>query len=403
MSAEIRDRQMLYDYLDGYAAARREELNQHRLKPGMGLLKTYLLETSADGRATELEGSFAAVGWKLRPIDDALYRVEGMGVGLEGYLDALTPRYLALYTPSPSAPSNRAVTGAVRHSVELDHAWLSSPILNTIWRELVPADSPRYATLRYESEPAFETLLQYPRGGIPEDEEYDDSDLALPERQATARLEVKHRVRRLREHLLPEQVLGGLFGNLTGMRVPATNEQGRYEYFYYGKLTDRGQDFRTFRGHLSDVVIGLYGKLTELIEETASFRLERQSMPGGNRWRVQGALVTFEFSSPLRDEIFERFVELTFERGQGPFRLWGNPLRLSGPKVHVYGLDLHLWQEIYLDLSPDRFLLVLPEGTCGNTVHRLLTNIQRYLDPRVKAYVGEVPYEDLVRRALRAL
>lgn len=403
MSAEIRNRQMLYDYLDGYAAARREELSQHRLQPGTGLLKSYLLESSPNGRVDALDSTFADVGWALRPIDDALYLVEGMGEGLEGYLDVLTPRYLTLYTASPSAESNRAVTRAIRDSVELDHAWLSSPILNTIWRELVPAESPRYATLRYESEPAFETLLRYPHEGLLEEEEYDDSDLALPERQATARLEVKHRIRRLREQLPPEQVFGGLFGNLTGMRVPTASEQGRYEYFYYGKLTNRGQDFRTFRGYLSDVVVALYSKLTELIEETASFHLERRSVPGGSHWRVRGVLVTFEFSSPLRDEIFERFVELTFERGQGPFRLWGNPSKLSGPKVHVYGLDLHLWQEIYLDLSPHRFLLVLPEGTCGNTVHRLLTNIQRYLDPRVKAYVGEVPYEDLVRRALRTL
>ena len=80
--------------------------------------------------------------------------------------------------------------------------------------------------------------------------------------------------------------------------------------------------------------------------------------------------------------------------------MWGNPIYLSEKKVHVYGVDLHLWQRIYLDLTPKRFVVILPRGACGNTVHRLVTNTQRYLDPGVKTFIGDRPYNDLIRDTL---
>ena len=40
---------------------------------------------------------------------------------------------------------------------------------------------------------------------------------------------------------------------------------------------------------------------------------------------------------------------------------------------------------------------LLPDGTCGNTIHRLVTNIQRFLDPAVEAWIGDTPYSDLIQ------
>jgi hypothetical protein len=104
----------------------------------------------------------------------------------------------------------------------------------------------------------------------------------------------------------------------------------------------------------------------------------------------------------LSEQLFDRFITLTFDQGKGPFRLWGNPIKRSGPRVHVYGLDLHLWQKIYLDMTPTRFVVILPNGTCGNTVHRLATNIQRYLDPLVQVRLGSTLYEDLISAVWRS-
>ena len=45
--------------------------------------------------------------------------------------------------------------------------------------------------------------------------------------------------------------------------------------------------------------------------------------------------------------------------------------------------------------DPSRFIAVLPQGTCGNTIHRLVTNIQKMLEPDIEVYVGDVLYQVL--------
>ncbi len=408
---DIRSRENLYSYFDEYAAARKEELNKRSIKAGAGLIKSYALETNTSPEDGGLEYALETAGWRVHQIDTDLHRLEGLRSEMVAFIDVLTPRHLALYTTSPSTIADATVLSAVRRSVELDHSWFSSPILNFIWRQMTPTDTFRYATLRYESQPWFEMHVDYPHQEVPledEDEEYVEvsgEGTSLDEdvdRRQTARVEIRQRVRQLRNILPEEDEFGGLMGNLSRMRVPASNEKGRYDYFHYGKMTNRGQEFRGFRAHLDEIIGRLYGGLTRRIEELASFQVERQAIGDENgRLQVRGALVTYAFHRPLAPEVFSRFIDSTFERGQGPFRLWGSPIRLSGPRVHVYALDLHLWQQLYLDLTPHKFVLILPKGTCGNTVHRLLANIQRYLTPAVDLYVGDVPYHRLVDEALR--
>ncbi len=71
-------------------------------------------------------------------------------------------------------------------------------------------------------------------------------------------------------------------------------------------------------------------------------------------------------------------------------------------KVHAYGVDRHVWQPIDLELTPAHVVALLPEGTCGNTIHRLITNIQRFLDPAVEAWIGDAPYDDFLKLAAGA-
>lgn len=105
--------------------------------------------------------------------------------------------------------------------------------------------------------------------------------------------------------------------------------------------------------------------------------------------------VTLLFNPPLPPSTFRRLVNV-IEQGQEPLRLWGNPIRLGGQKVHVYGIDLHLWTRITLEITPGRMIIVLPQETDERTIHRLMTNIQRYLSPAtVEVFVGDVKYNGL--------
>lgn len=403
---QIMDRQTLYTTLDNVSLARREEMNQHSLMKGSGLVKAFVIETSANAQEKDVEPVLRQTGWDLRQIDARLYEVGARDSQFRGYIDVLTPRYLALFTTEQSSISDPAVRRTVRNAVELDNAWFSSTILETIWRQFTPPDSRWFATLHFETEPLFDSPV--PKSGSSysdtddEDKIDDDRDSGISEHQ-TDRLEFRTRLSKLRGSIPEEPIFGGILSNLTRMRIPTASEQGRCDYYYFGKMTNRGDEFRGFRANLNSVVT-FYGRVTERIEEAVRFGVERHTVTDGiDRWKMRGAIISFRFSSQLSPEVFKRFIEITFERGRGPFRLWGNPIWISETQAHVYGIDLHLWQELFLDLSPARFLLVLPEQTCGNTVHRLATHLRRYIDPMIEIHIGDVPYEQVVRDALRAL
>jgi hypothetical protein len=111
---------------------------------------------------------------------------------------------------------------------------------------------------------------------------------------------------------------------------------------------------------------------------------------------VSGAPVLIEFSRTLPAPTFERFVRLTFCRKENRFRLWGNPIQLGPQKYHVYGLDRHVWQPLFLEITDKHIVAVVPEGTCGNSIHRLVTNIQQYLDPAINVWIGDRPYDEMI-------
>ena len=90
-----------------------------------------------------------------------------------------------------------------------------------------------------------------------------------------------------------------------------------------------------------------------------------------------------------------RWISLAF-RKRNALRLWGDPVRLGPTKVHVYGADRHLWQPINLEITAKRLIAILPKGTCGNTFHRLVTNVQTYVCPEIDVWLGEKPFREVI-------
>ena len=119
--------------------------------------------------------------------------------------------------------------------------------------------------------------------------------------------------------------------------------------------------------------------------------------------KIVGAPVVIRFQEPLKPQVFDFWVQSTFGRQRNRFRLWGHPIRLGPTKVHVYGLDCHLWHPLFLELTARGCTAIIPSGTCGNTVHRLVTNVQRYLDPGAEVYIGDTPYRKMVEESSRTV
>jgi len=55
-----------------------------------------------------------------------------------------------------------------------------------------------------------------------------------------------------------------------------------------------------------------------------------------------------------------------------------------------------------MEATSRQLLGVLPSGTCGNTIHRLVTNVQRYLNPNIDVWLGSKLYTETVADSMAA-
>jgi len=123
----------------------------------------------------------------------------------------------------------------------------------------------------------------------------------------------------------------------------------------------------------------------------------------GQFQKLIGSPVTIRFGEPLSKETFDYWIKSIFGCINNRFGLWGNPIRLGPQKVHVYGVDKHLWKPIFLEFTDKHLIAIVPKGACGNTIHRLICNIQRYIDPAAKAYIGDIEYKIMVDQSSKGV
>jgi hypothetical protein len=89
-------------------------------------------------------------------------------------------------------------------------------------------------------------------------------------------------------------------------------------------------------------------------------------------------------------------VELTASRE--PFRLWGLASVRRGI-AEVEAVDLHVGQTLQLDIGSRWMRVYLYEGSCGNTVARLVSNLQHRFDGALT--LKDVDLDAATRRPVR--
>jgi len=393
-------REGAFDFLDDYARQRKEEIDRRELGKGQGLIKSYLLETLPTNGDTPMDVAavLRSTSWRITPIGNAdndisLYHVLD-DEGMVGFLEPLSSRHMVLHSTQETSRADKTVRRTVRATAQLDFAWLAGSTFQVVWESLILPQMPeRFVKFRFEHRARFEDTLWDER----DDEADDDWDTDEPIEERASTLAITERAERIEQFLPRLQEYHPPFKAIKTLLIPAAGMRGGYDFWSWGKVTYRAPSFRDGRSQVLSIT-RLYEQTTQLIEERLWFQTERNVLRnGGESVTLTGAPVTLVFGQPLSLSTFQNFITTTFERGQGPLRLWGNPIYFGERKMHIYGIDLHLRKRIYLEITPQRMTLVLPQGTCGNTVHRLVTNIQRYLDPTVEVFVAGERYSDLVR------
>jgi len=384
---EYKTREELFKYLEDYSGNRKAEISEN--KTSKPLLKSYVIETYRSNPEKQLDyNPFKDIPsiTLSHQIDESLYKINISKT--TGYLEKIDDRFWLFYSLDRSSECDVLVERIVKQTSLLDHLWISGKLFNVFWKHLLGMHKPhRFIRMSFEFDDYF-----YPRGkrGPEDEQDLDDVDERKISRIGfTEQKDVLDTILPRLQDVLPSFYVTSL------LRFPSKTGSGGHDFYYSGKVTNRSENFRDHRQQILNVC-DIYGKITQQIEDEVWFGLEKNTLNIDNHYySLKGTPVVIMFEQELSQDKFDNFIYLTFDKKKGPFRLWGQPIRLGSRLVHIYGIDMHLWQEIYLEMTPKQFTLILPDGTCGNTVHRLVTNIQRYLDPKIKVSIGEKDYDHL--------
>ncbi|MBO9316856.1 MAG: hypothetical protein J7456_13870 [Chloroflexus sp.] len=404
---ELRNRHEVIRYFDGYMSERFDELTEKKLR--RPLIKTQLLELR-DGPEEIPSPKNLLLTELLRrhnvwtkQLDETMFLLHDEAEGEIGFLEVLRPRILAVYSPLPSDRFNRWVRRLVFSHPDLDYVWLSGLTFNVLWELVTRLSRPhRFTRIVFTHDSIFE--IDQPEMELDEkDQEFEElaedqnEESEIIERRATS-FRLVDRVGVLQEKLKELQEIYSPMYAISQLRFPSPVGKGGHDFYDNGRVTNRSESFRDHRSHLL-FVVRIYEKSLKLTEQHAWYGIQESvDVPGGFR-RLVGAPVTIHFQEPLTQEVFDHWIKATFERRRNKFRLWGHPIRLGPAKVHVYGVDRHLWQPLFLELTTQGLVAILPRGTCGNTVHRLVTNVQRYLDPGATAFIGDIHYTSMIKKS----
>lgn len=350
LSLAMFDRQDFFETMSGALAAPPGAALVGGRVP-VGRVKTRILEAhapepSSAGVATLLTGLSTRLGLNATQVGDELWWLEGDTV--VAFLDTLNPRFWQLHSTSRASEVARLVRALVAQDARLDTAWLPKHLLKQLEGDHVWVKS------------AFES-----------------DDL----------LGVDTRARRWRarfEGQAPDGLLQLLEKSEYVQAATLTGVGSRVSEPDVGSaviVADYRGAFLTGQGDFSVAASAVWNLLCRyeqwIIELEERHRLSSYQLAGGG-FVIDGDVATLKFGQEVDD--LDRLVRGLFNAKE-PFRLWGVPERVGGG-WYADAVDLHVGHPFRIDVLRDRVRVLLEPETCGNTLARLLTNLQQRLDAR---------------------
>jgi hypothetical protein len=342
-----------------------------RLAFGRNLLKSYLIEANTDatenGRnmvsiffAERLEANVVTV---TETDDPTIHWLETRRSNTMFYLDTLDSRFWLLHTTAQAQEADAAVRNLVQRTPMLDAAWLPANQLASWSSEL---GTPRLLTAKF----SVPTGLY--QDDLPE-EEFLDESLFLKIGSTGNALERWNEYRKAKV-LSPSMAL---WAARVTRRRPNRDEIVIEDLTATGKLTCRGNSF----GLHQEFLHGLRSRYAQLItnwEGIYRTGWHRQA----NFARPTGIPAEIRLPAPLDDEGLERLLGSMFNCGE-PYRLYGVPVQQGDQRYVTKAVDLHTGDKIDFEITPEVVRVYMFATTCGNTLARLLTNLQHFHDARV--------------------
>lgn len=405
-----KDRFEVYRFFNGLSTEGKSGFDEGRTR--VPLVKTFLLE-HVSGRSNRKPRNPSDIFRDLKneviPVDDTFFSVrapvkqepnKAPKKEVVGFLEQYDERFFAYYTVEGSQEARTRVRRWIADAPDLDSTWFSSQLLLSLWhKDVSKRGNARYSKLTFKHESVFEmpedaANINDEENSVEEEAEQDSNGEDRPEKERrNARFEMGDRIGRIRESLEKLQENYAPLYALYSLRFPSRTQKGSHDLFQHGQITNRSDSFEDHR----NTALYLYRAYKSVLEATEAVAWSDVQHPptdlayGTN---FKGVPLIIRFKEELTESTFNRWMELAFKK-RGLFRLWGNPVWMGKNKVHVYGADRHLWQPINLEFTDKGMVAILPTGTCGNTFHRLVTNIQRFVCPKIDAWLGSKPFTAL--------
>jgi len=138
---------------------------------------------------------------------------------------------------------------------------------------------------------------------------------------------------------------------------------------YRGSFISSGDSFETVAGVLWRFV-DRYERYVRQLESL--YRLGAVAVDGVGL-ALDGEVAVIDL--PRRIDDLPTFVAALFDC-RDPFRLWAVPKEVAAGEWEANAVDLHIGQPLRLEISDQWMRVLLDEETCGNTLARLIANLQ---------------------------
>lgn len=351
------DRQGLLDALStamqGHAADDRGFLS--KLRAGQvksRLLEAHPAEASEDGTAHLLERLTAESDLKVENLDADLWAL----VGSEDlfFVDALNSRFWLLHSTARADDIEQLLRRHVLPDPKMDSAWLGSEQLRMV------EGSHRWVKSSFTSD-----LLE------PEEES------AEVPRRLKAQVEIESA-----DDFL--DLLGSNASYQAGAVLTAIGTVLREENFgfakvvadYKGNFISQGGSFHLVAGMLWRT-LDRYEQYVKGLESSFQLGTHATEQMGLD---IIGEVATIELPRAVDD--LDALVANLFTSRE-PFRLWAAPRQVSEYQWEANAVDLHVGHPMRMEISPAWIRVMLGSHTCGNTLARLVANLQHRFDARI--------------------
>jgi hypothetical protein len=323
--------------LDGTVPAKTFVLEVHAEDPD-----AYLREIAGDATVEPTEDVYLSF---LKIDDDASF-----------WVDRLNPRFWSFHTTMQSGRAGAWIHERVESRRDTDWMWLPSGHL----RHVAPGASSR----RIRSEFIGDRLLD-------PDEPAQDLKVHLTGAHAERLLDQIASISEYRSAVSFNSVEVILDNAELGVLREAVKRQGSFAAL--------GDSF-SYHAQFVRSVVARYEHLVKTIEDSG---LRFDSIEGDVARdddyvgaTFAGHPISIEFSRQIRD--LPHFCSELFN-SRAPFRLWGRPA-FHNEFAEVDAVDLHVGERLRVEVGHDWLRVYLQWDNCGNTVARLISNLQSHFD-----------------------